>query len=824
MKKLVKYLICFFIPIIIFNLGLIINKIAPFGDYLITIYDSKVQYPGFFMGLNNFSFYSFNVGLGFNFYSTAAYYLLSPLNIIMKFANIFNYNTFYYILIILKIGLCSTSMFFFLDKEIKEKTSLKIICSIIYSLIGYISSYYYNIFWIDSCILLPLVLYGINNIFDKNKPLIYMISLSSIIIINFYTGYMVGIFSIIYFIFKCIEKNNGNKIKMFVISSILSILISSFILIPTFFALIQGKATTYLDHDFVKYLAFNKNILYFPYSLTPGNLSSRQIAYGFGQNFCTLFILINFILFFFNKKFSKKLKLTTIIIFIFYLICFSFNLFDFAWQFFQRPIWWQHRYSFTLSFFMIYVAFKNLSSIETLKINTKQKIFIFAALSILIISSFIFFYISTTPKNIYRIFILIFSILLILNYLFIIESQNKTSKIIILILIFLELILNTFICIKENNNKSSIKYDIAEKTKIQNTINCIKNSDKDFYRLENINSFSANDGLLFNYNGVNYFNSVRNKNIMNTLEYTFSQSVESHSNVKLTNIDPYFTSLINLKYIIGSNELPFYQKYNNYSFKNNTTLSLGFMVDKKFAKLNLKDSTNYFNNITDIYNTMLNKNTIIYENLKPTIKLNNLELDKNKKYYQKIDKNNMSSVILEYKATNNMFIYPTYKYYKNYSKAYINNEEQKVNYSFIYLKKGDKLRIENSVIEENDINLNISSLKYSLEKELVNITNTLNKNNLKNIKVNNNHVLEASINVEKDDLLFTSIPYEKGMIIKVDNKKVKPVIIMNSFVGINLPKGKHKIIIDYIPRGLMPGIALSITSLFLFFLYIIKNK
>ncbi|OKZ82678.1 MAG: hypothetical protein BHW07_01425 [Clostridium sp. CAG_433_25_7] len=62
------------------------------------------------------------------------------------------------------------------------------------------------------------------------------------------------------------------------------------------------------------------------------------------------------------------------------------------------------------------------------------------------------------------------------------------------------------------------------------------------------------------------------------------------------------------------------------------------------------------------------------------------------------------------------------------------------------------------------------------------------------------------------------------MIIKVDNKKVKPVIIMNSFVGINLPKGKHKIIIDYIPRGLMPGIALSITSLFLFFLYIIKNK
>ena len=81
MKKLVKYLICFFIPIIIFNLGLIINKIAPFGDYLITIYDSKVQYPGFFMGLNNFNFYSFNVGLGFNFYSTAAYYLLSPLNL-----------------------------------------------------------------------------------------------------------------------------------------------------------------------------------------------------------------------------------------------------------------------------------------------------------------------------------------------------------------------------------------------------------------------------------------------------------------------------------------------------------------------------------------------------------------------------------------------------------------------------------------------------------------------------------------------------------------------------------------------------------------------
>ena len=188
--KYIKYLLAFVIPVSIFCLCLLINKVAPFGKSLITIYDSRVQYPGFFMALKNFHFYKFNAGFGFNFYGLMAYYLMNPLNLIVKFFDILNYNTFYFILIILRIGLCGLSMQYFLSHEEKHDNLWRIIFSTIYALIGYVSSYYYNVFWIDGIIMLPLILVGINKIVDNKSSLFYIITLAISLIISFYTGYM----------------------------------------------------------------------------------------------------------------------------------------------------------------------------------------------------------------------------------------------------------------------------------------------------------------------------------------------------------------------------------------------------------------------------------------------------------------------------------------------------------------------------------------------------------------------------------------------------------------------------------------------------------
>ena len=52
--------------------------------------------------------------------------------------------------------------------------------------------------------------------------------------------------------------------------------------------------------------------------------------------------------------------------------------------------------------------------------------------------------------------------------------------------------------------------------------------------------------------------------------------------------------------------------------------------------------------------------------------------------------------------------------------------------------------------------------------------------------------------MKKDGYFVTSIPFDKGFKITVDNKKIKPLKINKAFLGFKLEEGKHNISIEYI--------------------------
>ena len=85
--------------------------------------------------------------------------------------------------------------------------------------------------------------------------------------------------------------------------------------------------------------------------------------------------------------------------------------------------------------------------------------------------------------------------------------------------------------------------------------------------------------------------------------------------------------------------------------------------------------------------------------------------------------------------------------------------------------------------------------------------------------------IRANINVQKQNqILYTSIPFEKGMAIYVDGKKVEPIKIFDTLIGIELQKGNHVIEYKYTPRGLREGIIISIIGIGLFTISEIKRK
>jgi len=56
--------------------------------------------------------------------------------------------------------------------------------------------------WLDGVIFLPMILAGIEKVLDGAGTVHYMIALTALLYCNYYTGYMVGIFAVIYTVYR----------------------------------------------------------------------------------------------------------------------------------------------------------------------------------------------------------------------------------------------------------------------------------------------------------------------------------------------------------------------------------------------------------------------------------------------------------------------------------------------------------------------------------------------------------------------------------------------------------------------------------------------
>lgn len=75
------------------------------------------------------------------------------------------------------------------------------------------------------------------------------------------------------------------------------------------------------------------------------------------------------------------------------------------------------------------------------------------------------------------------------------------------------------------------------------------------------------------------------------------------------------------------------------------------------------------------------------------------------------------------------------------------------------------------------------------------------------------HGFTAMVEMEKENLLFFSVPYEDGFTAFVDGKETEIVKVDYGFMAICVPGGKHNIEFRYLPSYLTPGIYLSVVGL-----------
>ena len=827
LKKYLPEILTFIVPILIMLISCIVNKTYPFGKEILPKYDGYYQYSGFtsyyknvLLG-NESLFYSFKGLLGYNFYATSIYYMFNPTNLLCIFSTSENILEYYTFIILLRIGLSGFTMCKYLKYKFKNQSNLRyIIFSISYALMAYNVCYFFNYMYFDTVVLFPIVVLGLDKLIYERKNRLYIISLTLSIISNFYIGYMVCIFSLLYFIYNIvIYKLDKNIIKDFIISSLLSGFMCMIIIIPEASELLKGKALLYASSK-TEYFKFNMNFLNIFYKFLPGSTSNYDLKYGMVNIYVSLFVIILVIKYFFNKKISKKERITTLIFILFFLFSISFNLLDFAWQLFQRPIWYPNRYIFTFSFFLITIAMKEITNI-TYKTNIKENLIIIISFILLTLYSIISLKIHNDNLKIIS---YILGIILILQYTFFLN--NKNAKYLLVMLFFIEVTTNAIFTLKimgKTTTMTQYKTNEEINEKAVKHIKEIENKDNNFYRMELSTSTVHNSPSLLNYNGINHFNSVKNAKTLNFLN-KFNYQVTDDTSVEFNNYNPYLTSLLGIKYINGSKDEMYYENVYNenpYMYLNKDALSLGYMIYNK----EFKESNSSYQNTENLINSMLNtdiKRYKVFDNFNgedTEIK----EID-NKKYV--ISKTSIK-IEMEDKASNSMFLIPSrnISFVASYS-IFINDEEIKdavIKQSPIFINKGDTYKI---IIKSNLSKTELNSLKwYQIDYDkYIEAINELKKNEFNITKYNKDNHIEGNIDVNNDkNVLLLTIPYDKGWNIYVDDNKVNYDICFDSFICLDLDKGKHNIKMNYVPSGFIVGLIISSLAFIVTIIYIRKK-
>ena len=150
-------------------------------------------------------------GGGSSFLGNYLNYLSSPLSFLIFLFNKEDIAFAITFIVGLKCILSATTFSYYLKSSFGKNNYYVSAFGVLYAFSAYFLAYYWNIMWLDGMIMLPLIVLGIERIFNKGDIKLYTLSMILLFFANYYMGYMSCIFAIIYFVayFIISYKNDG---------------------------------------------------------------------------------------------------------------------------------------------------------------------------------------------------------------------------------------------------------------------------------------------------------------------------------------------------------------------------------------------------------------------------------------------------------------------------------------------------------------------------------------------------------------------------------------------------------------------------------------
>ncbi len=371
---MVNFLFSFLLSFLVVIAGLALRG-AMFGNGSLLAIDAWGQYYPMLCAMKEAVksgelFWSYKGLLGFNLWAQNAYYTNSilwlPLYLLPDRFMIAGINIFAAIRIGLAGLTCSIYLYGCTTVKKPRGVDMKLsVFSAAYALSAYTLAFINQFMWMDAVICLPLVIKGIDNIRSKKGGILYIAALSYTIISNFYIGYMVCLFSVVYFA-GCVIGDRMSlgqlweKVWRFLLYSLIAGAISAVYTVPAYYAIRNTAASG---------AGFGGKIeFYHPVSeVLAGFLPFQKISlvYEVPNIYCgAVCILLCILSFFIQKNIRKRICIISgCILFYLSLNC---NILDYVWHGFHYPNQLPGRWSFCLIFLIVKQAYVCCGGFEKL--------------------------------------------------------------------------------------------------------------------------------------------------------------------------------------------------------------------------------------------------------------------------------------------------------------------------------------------------------------------------------------------------------------------------------------------------------------------------
>ncbi|PWG00172.1 YfhO family protein [Levilactobacillus bambusae] len=542
------WLAAFWIPFIIMVLVFANMHVAPFGPRSLQFSDLQSQYVPLFQAYrhhlltHSFNLFSFSLSVGGSTLPLAAYYLMSPFNLLVVFFPAVKVPIAIVWIIILKISTIGLTMAILLTHLFPKGRSSIPLFSTAFALCGFVALDFYNVMWLDALIWLPIVTLGLYRIIEKRRFGLFTIALTITIFSNYYLGYMTGLFSIIYFGYLLISNSDQPRplkqvwregwplIRQFVWGGLLAVGLSAVLLIPTGLGMLAtGKTTFNLD-------AYNITLNFGPEIFTQFGIGGGQFTthlyHGPALYMGSLMFLL-VIVFFVSPRIAAPAKNRALWLLGILFVSLWITVLNTIWHMFQMPEGFPFRNAFFFTFVCIIIAYQAWQTHPADTLNDPQKILALAwgggLLLIGMVSARIYprlmnhfihdrfssYYVLSQPSARYT-WIAIGLLVLNVMLLFISEHTAIRASLMALIL-FSELGVNFSIAMNGISWTNQSTYAKAYQAERQ-AVDQVKPKSPDLYRIDflptNLQSafterYSAyNDPITFGYAGIGAYSST----------------------------------------------------------------------------------------------------------------------------------------------------------------------------------------------------------------------------------------------------------------------------------------------------------------------------